>query len=138
MAIESQTQTTGLPALIPREVLFGNAERSQPRISPDGRRLAFLAPHEGVMNLHVAQPDGSAPRPVTAERVSALRMYQWAADSRHLVFLQDAGGTENFHLYTVDLDSGEVVDRTPYENVRAMLVGIEPSHPGAVLFALNR
>ncbi|MCA9729002.1 MAG: TrmB family transcriptional regulator, partial [Candidatus Eisenbacteria bacterium] len=32
------------PEMIPREVLFGSPERAAPAISPDGTRLAFLAP----------------------------------------------------------------------------------------------
>jgi hypothetical protein len=33
-----------LPPLIPRETLLGNPERAHPRIAPDGKRLAWLAP----------------------------------------------------------------------------------------------
>lgn len=33
-----------MPALIPREILFGNPERADPKISPDGAQLASLAP----------------------------------------------------------------------------------------------
>ena len=33
-----------LPDLIPREVLFGNPERTSPKLSPDGKMLAYLAP----------------------------------------------------------------------------------------------
>src|SRR5205085_6374634 len=33
-----------LPPLIPREVLFGNPERTSPHLSPDGKRAAWLAP----------------------------------------------------------------------------------------------
>ena len=40
--------------LIPREVLFGNPERISPAISPDGTRLGWIAPHEGVLNVWVA------------------------------------------------------------------------------------
>ncbi len=40
--------------LIPRRVLFGNPERVNPRISPDGTLLAWIAPHEGVLNVWVA------------------------------------------------------------------------------------
>ena len=32
------------PPLIPRDVLFGNPERTSPHLSPDGKRLAWLAP----------------------------------------------------------------------------------------------
>src|SRR5467141_2393642 len=40
--------------LIPREVLFGNPERVSPSISPDGSRLAWIAPRDGVLNVWVA------------------------------------------------------------------------------------
>ena len=40
--------------LIPRDVLFGNPERISPQVSPDGTRLAWIAPREGVLNVWVA------------------------------------------------------------------------------------
>ncbi|MDQ2971336.1 MAG: hypothetical protein M3R34_09375, partial [Acidobacteriota bacterium] len=33
-----------LPPIISRDVLFGNPERTHPRLSPDGQRLAWIAP----------------------------------------------------------------------------------------------
>ena len=42
-----------LPELIPREVLFGNPEKAVPQISPDGTRIAYLAPEEDVLNVWI-------------------------------------------------------------------------------------
>lgn len=39
--------------LIPREVLFGNPERADPQISPDGTQLGYLAPVNGVLNVWI-------------------------------------------------------------------------------------
>src|SRR5579871_2844401 len=44
-------QGTGMVDLIPRQVLFGNPERIAPRLSPDGKRLAWIAPHDDVLNV---------------------------------------------------------------------------------------
>jgi hypothetical protein len=44
----------GEAELIPRRVLFGNPERRMPRLSPDGARLAWIAPHHEVLNVWVA------------------------------------------------------------------------------------
>src|SRR6516162_6724890 len=42
------------PPLIPRDVLLGNPSKTQPRISPDGTRIAYLAPSDkGVLNVWV-------------------------------------------------------------------------------------
>jgi hypothetical protein len=46
--------------LIPRRLLFDNVSRPGPRLSPDGGRLARLAPVGGVMNIRVASADAIA------------------------------------------------------------------------------
>src|SRR5512139_1261141 len=40
-------------SLIPRDVLFGNPDRSGPQLSHDGKQISFLAPVDGVMNVWV-------------------------------------------------------------------------------------
>src|SRR5438128_1702360 len=96
--------------LIAREILLGNPERVQPRISPDGKRLAWLAPDKaGVLQVWVktlggpaAKPDGKPDdRIVTADKHRGIRRYAWAQDDRTLLYLQDADGDENFHVFGV-------------------------------------
>src|SRR5581483_6488898 len=91
--------------LVPRSVLFGNPERISPRISPDGRRLAWIAPDDGVLNVWVADlTDARKPgagKAVTNDRDRGIRMFFWAHDNKHLVYEQDKGGDENWRLYDV-------------------------------------
>ncbi|MGE5134496.1 MAG: prolyl oligopeptidase family serine peptidase [Gemmatimonadota bacterium] len=129
--------------LIPRRVLFGNPERTSPRISPDGSMLAWIAPHEGVLNVWTAPvgPDGAdwaAARVVTEDTDRGVRVFGWAHDGRHLLYLQDTGGDENWRLYDVDLPTMTRRDLTPFEGVRAELIAAEPKHPTEVLVGLNR
>src|SRR5579875_1112186 len=135
--------------LIPRRVLFGNPERVSPSISPDGRYLAWLAPSRpagrehgagGVLNVWVAPAGGelSEARVVTDDSERGIRFYSWAPDSRHLLYLQDAGGDENWRLYDVDVVSGARRDLTPYEGAQARLLASEPSHRDEVLVGLNK
>lgn len=126
------------PPLIPREVLFGNPTRIGPAVSPDGRRLAFLAPHEGVLNLWVGSLDGDDPEPVTADRDRGVRFFVWAHDNRHLLYLQDQGGDEDWHLHLVDPSSSRTLNLTPFEGVQARVEGTSKQVPGAVLVGLNR
>ncbi|MDH3495613.1 MAG: S9 family peptidase [Gemmatimonadota bacterium] len=127
-----------LPPLIPRAVLFGNPDRASPRLSPDGRRLAYLAPVDGVLNVWVGTPGGDDARPVTNDRDRGVRVYTWAHDNHHLLYLQDKGGDENWRLYKVDPSGGAVDDLTPFDNVQAQLVAHDKRHPHDVLVALNR
>ena len=84
--------------LIPRRVLFGNPERVSPRISPNGTSLAWIAPHNEVLNVWTAPvgPDGvdwDSAQVVTNDTDRGIRVFRWAHDGRHLLYLQDTGAT---------------------------------------------
>jgi Tol biopolymer transport system component len=86
--------TGPFPPLIPRAVLFGNPDKASPELSPDGTRLAYLAPLDGVLNVWAGTADGTSMRPVTRDTDRGVRFYTWAHDNRHLLYLQDQGGDE--------------------------------------------
>ena len=125
--------------LIPRTLVFGNPTRAQARISPDGTRLSFLAPHEGVMNIWVAPADAlDDAQALTQDRGRGIRFHMWSYDNRYLLYLQDAGGDENHHVFAVDADSGEVRDLTPVPpGTRAMLEALSPQEPGVAIVSTN-
>jgi len=137
----TETRTTAVP-LIPREVLFGNPEKASPRLSPGGTRLAYLAPVSGVLNVWVG-PVGSPVggedfRPVTDDNKRGIRVFFWAEDDKHLVYLQDEGGDENWRLYATDPETRETRDLTPFDGVQAQLVAKDRRHPDALLVGLNK
>jgi len=124
--------------LIPRTALFGNPVRAQARLSPDGRYLSFLAPSNGVLNVWLA-PFGrlDAAKPITADKKRGIRQHYWADDARHVLFLQDQGGDENWRVYSVDVETGRQIDLTPLDKVRAEIVGLSHERPDVALIALN-
>ena len=132
--------------LIPRQVLFGNPERVRPRISPDGTQLAWIAPSDGVLNVWVAPAnqgkdqgiDWSAARVVTDDTDRGIRMFAWAHDGRHLLYVQDAGGDENWRLHDVDLATMQRRDLTPFDNVQTQLIAAEKKFPTEILIGLNK
>lgn len=123
--------------LIPRSVLFGNPERLSPRLSPDGRLLAYIAPDQDVLNVWVRTVGGQDDRPVTQDRDRGIRTYFWAEDNQHLLYLQDFGGNENWRIYGVDLSSGETRDYTPFEGVQAQVLQRDKRFPHELLIAMN-
>ncbi len=128
------------PELIPREVLFGNPTRAQAEIAPDGAHLSWLAPSPaGVLNVWVQPADRSTPPvQVTDDKVRGIRLHTWSQDGKRILYVQDRGGDENWHLYAVDRAGGEARDLTPFEGVRAENLIIDPKHPGEVLIGLNK
>jgi dipeptidyl aminopeptidase/acylaminoacyl peptidase len=129
--------------LIPRSVLFGNPERTSPRMSHDGSQLGWIAPRDGVLNVWVApigESDGvdwAAARAVTDDTDRGVRVFGWAWDGRHLLYVQDVGGDENWRLYDVDLVTGERRDLTPFEKIHAQIIGSSKRRPTEVLVGIN-
>lgn len=124
--------------LIPRKLIFGNPERMNVEISPDGAHLAWLAPREEVMNVWVAPRDRiEAAEPVTADTGRGIMIYTWAATSRHIVYLRDKEGDENWRIHVVDLDSQSVRDLTPWEGIQARIVKKSRHFPNELIIGLN-
>ena len=126
--------------LVPREVLFGNPEKVQPRISPDGKRLAYIAPVDGVLNVWVgdvgAAEDGF--KPVTNDTDRGIRAFFWGQDNARILYVQDAGGDENWRLYDTELATGTTRDLTPFEGVQAQVIAEEKQFPTELLVGLNK
>src|SRR5579862_7820696 len=127
-----------LPPLIPREVLFGNPDRTRPTVSPDGNYLAWIAPDSrAVMQVWVQSIRKNSVRIVTADKSRGISNYYWAWDSQSILYQQDADGDENYHVYAADIASANVRDLTPWQGVRAEFIASNPKFPEQILVAMN-
>ncbi|MFI2229845.1 S9 family peptidase [Nocardia testacea] len=139
----SECSTDRQPALIDVETFFADPQFANASISPDGARVAYLAPHRGRLNVWVRDIDRTHDDavPVTGDARRGITTYYWTDNPRWLLYLQDTDGNEDWHLYRADLgDPGApAVDLTPLEP-GSRVVGAEPldSVPGSVLVTMNR
>jgi dipeptidyl aminopeptidase/acylaminoacyl peptidase len=124
--------------LIPREVLFGNPERADPQISPDGTQIGYLAPVDGVLNVWIRTLGKTDDRAVTADKHRGIRNFLWQYDNKHILYVQDVGGDENWRLYQTDLATKQTKDMTPFEKVRVDIVAYEWSLPDTILVQMNK
>lgn len=131
------TNSTPVP-LIPRNILFGNPVKANPQISPDGTMMAYLAPVNDVLNVWVGKIGSDEYQPVTKDEDRGVRFYFWAADNKHIVYLQDAGGNENWRLYATNLDTRETRDLTPFENVHVQVIERNKHFPDELLIEMNK
>lgn len=128
-----------LSPLIPREILFGNPLRSSPRISRDGKYLAYLAPDENnILQVWLRTLGQEDDRKLTSDQKRGIRAYFWTYNPEQLIYLQDSDGDENFHLYLVSINTNSVRDLTPFERVKAQVIDLDPDFPDEILVALNR
>jgi dipeptidyl aminopeptidase/acylaminoacyl peptidase len=106
--------STDLPSLIPRETLFNLPQRTKPRISPDGRKLAYLAPENGVLRVWMRTLGQTDDQVVTSNDTSPNFLgFYWQADSEHLLYYSDHDGDEKAHLYQTNVRTKAIRDLTP-------------------------
>ena len=124
--------------IVPREVLMGDPERVLPKVSPDGTKMAWIAPVDDILNVWVKTIGLDDARPVTDDKDRGIIRYFWSQDNKHILYLQDVYGNENWLLYSADIETGENEVLTPYEDVQVQIVEYSRHHPDKMLFAMNK
>ena len=126
------------PVLIPREVLFGTPEISDPKISPDGSLVSYLAPYEKALNVWIYDRSTKTSRVLTREEGNGVAFYTWAPDGTAILFRQDSGGDKSGHLQKIGLGGGAVADLTPFQGVQARVLSTGGSSLQHILIELNK
>jgi hypothetical protein len=138
----AHSQPSQLPTLIDREVFFGEPEATGAQLSPDGAYLSFIKPYKSTRNIWVKKREEPFPvaRPVTADTTRPIDNYFWSRDGKHLLYVQDKGGNENFNIYAVNpsasLKEGQPVPQarnlTALQGVRAVIYHLPKSDPNVL------
>jgi dipeptidyl aminopeptidase/acylaminoacyl peptidase len=138
-AITTSNPETQIPTLIPRKTLFGNPERTSPKLSPDGKYIAFIAPDErNVLQVWLRTIKNETAIKLTNDKKRGIRGFFWTYKAEQLIYLQDADGDENFHLYLVNINSNIVKDLTPFEGTTVQVINLDPKFPDEILVGLNK
>lgn len=125
--------------IIPREVLFGNADKSNVQISPDGKYISYVASYEGVPNLYIAKIDNlQDAKLITKDKGRGVTSYGWTYNPNFMFYIQDKNGDEDFHIYKIDLRDRNVTDLTPFKGVRAQIQAVNYKNPDNILVLLNK
>lgn len=147
LALFSASMMAQLPDLIDREAFFGDPEIVGGQLSPDGEFVSFLKPYLGTRNIWVKKIDEpfENARPLTADTLRPIGGYFWSHDGRYILYVQDKGGDENYHVYAVnpndpiDAKLGVPLARniTDIDGVRAAIYAVPESMPGKLYVGLN-
>jgi len=137
MRSAAQLSEHRIPPLIPLREFFRNPEKTAYQISPSGGSIAFLSPYENRLNIWVQSARGGEARRITSVTERDITAYFWKSD-QHILFFQDNGGDENFHVFSADPDGDNVRDLTPLPGVQVRLVDDLHDHPNEIIVALNQ
>ena len=136
-----------LPPIIDREIFFSDPEIARGQISPDGMHISFLKQYRGKLNIWVKGKDEpfEDAYPISADTIRNVRGYGWSYDGKFVLYVQDKGGDENFHLFAIDpkgkaeAATGVPVarDLSPIDGIRAMIYASPEQEPDILYMGLN-
>jgi dipeptidyl aminopeptidase/acylaminoacyl peptidase len=133
----SSADATDRAKRIPLRDFFKNPEKSSFQVSPDGKNISFMQPYQNRMNVFVQPRAGGEAIRVTGETERDVAGYFWKGP-RRIVYLKDFKGDENFHLVVVDADGANLVDLTPFDKVRTMIIDDRYEQDDEMIIAMNK
>lgn len=135
------TSTNNVPndvKLIPRSVLFGNPQKAVVQLSPDGKYITYVAPLNGVLNVHMVKTDEpeKKPQPLTKDSDRGIRSYSWLHTSKHIAYVLDLAGDENWQVHILNIETGEDKAITP-KGAQSSILATSEKFPNEILVAIN-
>ena len=96
-------------------IVGGLSFESQPKISPDGKQIAFLSDRSGAENIWICGIDGSTPKAITTGRNQSFCSPSWTADGQYIVVSRSDEGIGTFALWLYGKEGGTGVRVGPAE-----------------------
>jgi len=103
----------------PLETFFDYKAVSSATFSPEEKTIAYISNASGVHNIWTVPTSGGTPKQLTNEAKNTIVFVTWCPNRDSLIYGQDQGGNENFHLYIMPARGGPATELTPGANVRA-------------------
>jgi RNA polymerase sigma factor (sigma-70 family) len=124
-----------LPELIPRELLFSSPVKCNPKISPDGKKLAYLSLENNIMNLWIKSIERDDDRAITGFKKGCISYYIWTSD-KCIFYIYDMYGNENHTLYKLNIENNASKALTTYKKLRVMDFDYHKDFPDKIIAAM--
>jgi Tol biopolymer transport system component/imidazolonepropionase-like amidohydrolase len=92
-----------------KRIIGGMAFESQPKFSPDGKKIAFLSDRSGSENVWICNPDGSDPKAITKGRNTMFVSPSWTPDGNYIIASKSDRGIGTYHTYMYHKEGGSGV-----------------------------
>ncbi len=117
--------------------LFRNPEKVDFCISPDGKWLAYLAPANGRLNVHVQSLLTQEVKCLTDQNLRNIAGLAFA-DNEHVLYVQDVGGDENWQIFVNSVDGEHKTCLTPFPGVVSRVLNLLEDRPDEILIQCNK
>lgn len=97
---------------VAKQLMTGMAYDSQPRYSPDGKKLVFISDRNGADNLWISDIDGSHAYPLTKDKRTDWISPEWTPDGRFVMAERSSDVFGGRELWMYDVNGGAGIQLT--------------------------
>ena len=108
------------------------------QLSPDGKYISYLKRREsGERDLYLKETATQKESLLIKQEEDLIRSYFWANDNR-ILYLQDKGGNENYHLFGVNVNGTNKKELTPFEGVKVTVLETLKDDADNIIIQMNK
>lgn len=120
------------------EDFFTKPELATFRISPDGNYISYTKKDDnGKNNIIVKNLKNGNETIAIHEKDDLVLAYFWKGNNR-LIYLQDQGGNENYHLFGANPDGANNIELTPFDNTMVQLLNELKDDADHMIVSMNK
>src|SRR5690625_2145418 len=120
------------------EDYFKTPEAFSFQLSPDGKYLYYMKRREtGERDLYLQEITTQKETLLIKQEEDLIRGYYWANKDR-ILYMQDKGGDENYHVFGVDISGENKKELTPYDGVRINIIEPLREDKDHVIIQMNK
>lgn len=118
------------------DILFGNPEKTNVQLAPDGLTIAYLADYNGAKTLFIQPIGNKKPHPIILGE-NKITSFTWTYNHSYLLFIQNTID-KNSHIFRLDFTTNTVDDLTPYDNIQPQFISTCEKFPDHILVKINK
>lgn len=120
------------------EDYFTTPEAYSFQLSPDGKYIAYMKRRKtGERDLYLKETATQKESLLKEQDEDLIRGFYWANIER-ILYLQDKGGDENYHVYGINIDAENSKELTPYDGVRVNIIEALKEDEEHVIVQMNK
>src|SRR5690554_7019625 len=120
------------------EDYFTTPEAFSFQLSPNGKYTSYMKRRAtGERDLYLKETDTQKETLLIKQEEDLIRGYYWANENR-ILYMQDKGGDENYHVYGVDISGANKKELTPFEGVRVNIIENLKEDDDHVIVQMNK
>ncbi len=117
---------------------FKTPEAYSFKLSPDGTFISYMKRREsGERDVYLKETATQKETLLIKQEEDLIRGYFWANDNR-ILYLQDKGGNENYHLFGVDVTGENKKELTPFEGVKVDVLELLKDDEANIIVQMNK